>query len=210
MSFQFSSADPVIVSGLPRSGTSVMMQMLAAGGVPVLSDGVRVPDVDNPQGYFEFEPVKKTRQDPRWLQQAQGKAVKVVHLLLLELPLSLHYHVILMRRAIEEVLASQRTMLQRLEKSGAGLPDNRLSSIYTEQIETTRRWLFSHPQFRTLEVNYIDCVRNPVMTAAAVNSFLGGRLDEEKMVRTVMPSLYRNRSVRASSSGHDANCGPAF
>ena len=210
MSFQFNSADPVIVSGLPRSGTSVMMQMLAAGGVPVLSDGVRVPDVDNPQGYFEFEPVKKTRQDPRWLQQAQGKAVKVVHLLLLELPLSLHYRVILMRRAMEEVLASQRTMLQRLGKSGAGLPDNRLASIYTEQMEMTRRWLFSQPQFRTLEVNYIDCVRNPVLTAAAVNSFLGGRLDEEKMVGTVMPSLYRNRSVRTSPPEHDANCGPAF
>src|SRR5271157_5533474 len=101
-----------IVSGLPRSGTSLMMQILAAGGMPILTDGVRQPDAENPRGYFEFEPVKRTREDPGWLSAAQGKAVKMVHLLLLDLPDLFTYRVILMRRPMAEILASQRIMLQ--------------------------------------------------------------------------------------------------
>src|SRR5947208_15012411 len=102
-----------IVTGLPRSGTSVMMQMLSAGGLPPLTDGLRQPDEDNPRGYFEFEPVKQIRRDTAWLQLAVGKAVKMVHLLLPELPLDQNhrYRVIMMRRDLSDVLASQNKML---------------------------------------------------------------------------------------------------
>src|SRR3569833_79554 len=110
-----------VVSGLPRSGTSMMMQMLAAGGMPMLTDGVRGPDPDNPRGYFAFGPVKRTPQDARWLAGAPGKAVKVVHSLLPALPGGYEYRVLFMLRDMHEVLASQDTMLRRLGRCGADL-----------------------------------------------------------------------------------------
>ena len=103
-----------VVSGLPRSGTSLMMQMLAAGGIPLLTDGVRTPDLDNPRGYFEFEPVKQTRQDPSWIPTAVGKAVKMVTVLLRDLPPEFDYRVILICRDLDETVASQKAMLHRL------------------------------------------------------------------------------------------------
>jgi len=110
-----------IVSGLPRSGTSLMMQMLAAGGLPPLTDGERTSDESNPRGYYEYEPVKRLRTDRSWLPQAQGRVVKIIHLLLRELPVEgqFQYRVILMKRPIEEILASQRAMLQRASKAAA-------------------------------------------------------------------------------------------
>src|ERR1022692_2693155 len=92
-----------VVSGIPRSGTSLMMQMLAAGGMPVLAGELRAPDEDNPRGYFEFEPVKRTKRDPAWLREAPGKAVKVVYLLLRDLPAGYDYRVIVMRRDLNDV-----------------------------------------------------------------------------------------------------------
>src|SRR5450432_3057856 len=108
-----------VVSGLPRSGTSLMMQMLAAGGMPLLTDQIRAPDQDNPRGYFEFERVKQIKRDQAWLGSAVGKAVKIIHLLLYDLPPNRNYRVIFMRRNIEEVLISQRKMLQRTARQPA-------------------------------------------------------------------------------------------
>src|SRR5665213_1543473 len=121
-----------IVSGLPRSGTSLMMQMLAAGGIPPLTDQQRMPDENNPRGYLEYEAVKQLRNDRSWLANARGKAVKIIHLLLSELPNdgSLTFRVFLMQRAIDEVLASQRKMLARDGKAGAALADETLARIY--------------------------------------------------------------------------------
>src|SRR5260221_40938 len=103
----------VVVSGLPRSGTSLMMAMLQAGGVPVLSDGLRAPDADNPNGYFEFEPVKQLRTDHTWLASAQGKALKVVVPLLFHFPELFDCRVLFMERNLDEVIASQLAMLAR-------------------------------------------------------------------------------------------------
>ena len=103
-----------VVSGAPRSGTSMMMRMLAVGGIAPLTDGVRVPDTDNPHGYYEYEPVKRTKADDSWLGQAAGRAVKMVHLLLRDLPADRSYRVILMRRDLTEMVTSQRRMLERL------------------------------------------------------------------------------------------------
>ena len=134
----------VIVSGLPRSGTSAMMQMLAAGGMPVLTDGRRGADADNPAGYFELEAVKAIARDPGFLDRAAGKAVKIVHAMLNHLPIDRDYRVILMRRDRDDVLMSQRKMLDRHGRAGAALADVQLKAIYGSQLQQALRWLADH------------------------------------------------------------------
>ena len=186
-----------LVSGLPRSGTSLMMQMLLAGGMQVLTDHKRAADEDNPQGYWEFEAVKNTRASSEWLAQAQGKAVKMVHLLLMDLPGEGYaYRVLLMKRRMAEVLASQRVMLQRQGKSGAALSEARLAEVFAAQMARVENWLTEQPQFSTLPVDYNALITNPVPQATAINHFLGGRLDPEKMIEAVRPGLYRQRLAR--------------
>jgi hypothetical protein len=188
-----------IVSGLPRSGTSMMMQMLKAGGMPVLSDDIRKSDDDNPRGYFELDAVKRTRRDPSWLSGARGKVVKLVHLLLMDLPLrheaqDLSYRVIFLRRQMSEVLASQKTMLARQNRRGAALPDDRLAALYSEQLRQVERWLAERASsFSVLDVNYADVLTDPAAQAHRINIFLGGSLDETAMASAVDPSLYRNK-----------------
>jgi hypothetical protein len=182
-----------IVSGLPRSGTSLMMQMLAAGGIPVLTDGQRAADPNNPRGYFEFEAVKRTRTDQSWLTQAGGKVVKVVHMLLPSLPADREYRVIFMQRQLSEIVASQRAMLQQLGRPGAGLPDARLGEIFAQQLTEVFQWLASHPNFRILEVQHRKVIETPLGAAEEVAAFLGDELDVPRMVAAVEPSLYRQR-----------------
>ena len=182
-----------IVSGLPRSGTSAMMQMLQAGGMPILTDSRRPPDEDNPRGYFELEAVKRTKQDPSWLRDAAGKAVKVIHLLLPHLPPSHEYRVILMRREMSEILSSQRKMLDRHGRRGADLTDEHLAKVYGDQLETVVTWMRSRPNFVMLEMNYAQLVSDPEKHAGILNAFLGGHLAELPMIATVDRTLYRNR-----------------
>ena len=182
-----------IVSGLPRSGTSVMMQMLHAGGVPAVTDQIRTPDDDNPRGYFEFERVKQIRTDKSWLPDARGKVVKMVHMLLLDLPPEYTYRVVFMRRDLEEVLASQKTMLKRQGKTGAALADAQLMKIFNDQVEKVLKWTAERPNFRVLQVNYRDLISDPTSQASQINEFLGGTLDEPAMAAAVDPKLYRNR-----------------
>jgi hypothetical protein len=184
-----------IVSGLPRSGTSLMMQMLAAGGIPPLTDHQRAADESNPRGYFEFEPVKRLRSDRSWIEQAQGRAIKVIHLLLRELPTDgqFIYRVILMYRPMAEVLASQRAMLEREGKVAAA--DAVLAKIYQSQLEQTDQWLVTHSAFSVLHIGYHAIVENPASAANEINDFLGGGLDITAMVTVVDPLLYRQRST---------------
>jgi hypothetical protein len=182
-----------IVSGLPRSGTSLMMQLLGAGGMPILTDGERGPDPDNPRGYFELEAVKDTRRNPAWLADAAGKAVKMVHVLLYDLPAGYSYRVILMKRKLEEVLASQRAMLDRQGKKGANLSPAQLMAVYQKQLSQLEDWLSKQDHFRWLTVSYNDLVAEPGEPIEAVNQFLGGGLDCGAMCRVVEPGLYRQR-----------------
>ena len=182
-----------IVSGLPRSGTSMMMQMIEAGGIPVLTDHQRTRDEDNPKGYYEFEPVKKTRDDPSWVPAARGKVVKVIYSLLYDLPLEYEYRVIFMERNIYEVIASQTRMLQRTGKKGANLSDDRLAELYKAQLGKFNHWIRNHRCFTVLPVNYSSIVESPQLLAAKINTFLGGGMDTDAMVRAVDPSLYRNK-----------------
>src|SRR5688500_11050209 len=132
----------------------MMMRMLAAGGLPPLTDGLRAPDSDNPHGYFEFEPVKRTREDPAWVPQAVGRAVKMVHLLLRDLPPGREYRVLLMRRKLDEMVASQRRMLARLGRDPGALSDERRAAIFRAQLDETEAWARTQPHMRCLRVDY--------------------------------------------------------
>ena len=191
-----------VVSGLPRSGTSLMMQMLAAGGVPPLTDAQRAADPSNPRGYLELEAVKRLKMDRAWLPQARGKAVKIIHLLLPELAgappdehgAPLNFRVVMMRRPIVEIVASQRAMLARQGKASAAIPDAQLARLFTDQLARVERWLEGRPEFQVCAVPYPELIAQPGETAARLNAFLGGGLDEPAMVRAVDPSLYREKA----------------
>jgi hypothetical protein len=189
-----------IVSGLPRSGTSMMMQMLAAGGVPALADNVRRPDEDNPRGYFEFERVKQVDSDSSWLDEAKGKAVKMVYRLLYDLPPDRVYRVVFTTRALDEVIASQEVMLERHGKAGAGLADPRLMEVYRRQLEQVMTWLREQPAFSVLTVDYRDVLRDTERAVQELNRFLGGRLDTQAMLQVPDWSLYRQRGNAAAAA----------
>ncbi len=190
--------EPVIlVSGLPRSGTSMAMKMLAAGGVEVVADGIRAADEDNPRGYFEDERVKALGEsrDKSWLRAARGRAIKVISYLLKDLPTENNYKVIFLRRDLKEVLASQGKMLERRSE------DNDASDEQMLEIFESHLWridyLFKHAaHFERLDLRYAEVVAEPRRAAERINAFLGGRLDLEKMVEAVDPQLYRNRAEK--------------
>lgn len=184
----------IIVSGLPRSGTSMLMQMLAAGGVPIFSDAHRVADEDNPRGYYEHEAAKRLSQDKSWLSDAGGKAVKIVAQLLPHLPADTPCRVILIERDLDEVLASQRKMLVRSGKPGTTLAVDRLKTVFSKQLESVARVLASRPAAQVLRLQHAAILRAPKQAAAEINQFLGRNLDEAAMGAAVDLSLYRNRS----------------
>ena len=172
----------------------MMMQVIEAGGVPALTDNLRTRDEDNPQGYYEFEPVKKTKEDPSWVPGARGKVVKMVYRLLYDLPDDQEYRVIFMRRNIDEVLASQKIMLQRSGKQGAAISDERLKELFVGELEEFEHWIATRKNFSILSVDYSDIVASPATQCKRINEFLGGILDGDRAAAAVDPSLYRNRS----------------
>ncbi len=181
-----------IVTGLPRSGTSMMMQMLDAGGLECLTDHERKADEDNPKGYFEFERAKKLRTDPMWLPEAQGKAVKIVAPLLPYLRGGFEYRIIFMERPMDEIMASQRTMLERMEKDGAALTEARLRSTFEQQLRQVDG-LLKNRKIKLLRVPYHAALEEPTKVAEDLRAFIGKELNPEKMSATVDKSLYRHR-----------------
>jgi Sulfotransferase domain len=181
-----------IVSGLPRSGTSMMMRMLETGGLPVLTDHVRTPDDDNPNGYYEFEAVKQTKEDPAWLEGSEGKAVKMVYRLLYDLPADRSFKVLFMRRKLEEVLASQRVMLDRHGMADS-VNEEQMEALFRSEIDAFYHWADKQSHLELVDVNYNQMQADPKAEVARVNRFLGGALDEDAMVAVVDQTLYRNR-----------------
>jgi len=184
----------VVVSGLPRSGTSMMMKMLDAAGLPIMTDHERTADEDNPKGYFEYERVKDLakEQDKSWVRGARGKVVKVISHLLAELPDENFYHVILMRRDVSEILASQNKMLDRRGEENP-IEDEKAKEQYLRHLVDVQYLARKRPNFEMIEVNYREALDDPLPFATAVNEFLGGRFDVEAMASVVDPELYRNR-----------------
>ena len=184
----------VVVSGLPRSGTSMMMQMLEAGGIAPLTDVERTADGDNPKGYYEYEPAKRLMTDRTWLPEADGKAVKVIAQLLPYLPPKPHqFRVIFMERDLGEVAASQARMLENLDKQGARLPEDKLKQAYAQQIAALKRLLGQHGSVATLWLAHADVLAEPEKMARRVALFLGRDMDEQAMAAVVDPSLHRQR-----------------
>ncbi|MEZ4513104.1 MAG: sulfotransferase [Chloroflexota bacterium] len=183
-----------IVSGLPRSGTSMMMKMLEAGGLLPLTDHLRTADVDNPKGYYEFERVKKLEEgDVAWLPEAEGKVVKVISALLKHLPDGYEYRVIFMRRNMSEILASQKKMLQNRGEATDVVSDEEIAALFDKHLQHIRHWIETHPNVSVLYLHYSDVLADPLPQARRVNAFLGNTLNVEAMALTVDPNLYRNR-----------------
>ncbi len=191
------ATDPIIVvSGLPRSGTSMMMSMLEAGGLELAVDGIRTADEDNPRGYYEFERVKDLAkvEDKSWLAPHQGKGVKVVSFLLQHLPEAYDYKIIFMRRSIAEVLASQSKMLDRRGESQSGPTDEDMASIFAQHLTKVEASIAQRPRCEVLYVDYRGALDSPVRAAEEVDKFLGKGLDVEKMAGVVDKSLYRSQA----------------
>ena len=189
----------VLVSGLPRSGTSMLMQMLEKGGVPVVTDKIRTPDPDNPKGYHEFERIKDLdkSKDKSWLGQYRGQVIKTISFLLQDLPLDLNYKVIFMRRNLEEVLQSQNKMLERNGAKNELVPDEKMRRNYEFHLKKVYYQLNSTPNFEVLYVEYSAVVEDPLPEATRINAFLRGGLNVTAMVSAVESSLYRNRQAAA-------------
>jgi hypothetical protein len=181
-----------IVSGLPRSGTSLMMQMLAAGGMTLLTDFERKPDADNPRGYCEWEPAKLLPKQPDRIDEAEGKAVKVISELLLSLPEGRDYKVIFMGRPLWEVLASQDEMLRRRGSSDLVAHDV-MSTAFEEHLDEVNAWFQKRADVAVCRVGYRRVVDDPVHSAKAIRDFLSLDLNVEAMVQQVDRSLYHKR-----------------
>jgi hypothetical protein len=184
----------IIVSGLPRSGTSMMMKMLDAGGLPILTDNLREADANNPKGYYEFERVKELPNgDYGWIPEAGGKVVKIVTGLIMNLPSDARYKVIFMQRAMKEVLSSQKKMLGRLGREDDKVEDEKMKKIYQEHLKQVNAWIAKQPNIEVLYVNYNTMLDNPLESLQKVNEFLGGDMDVKVMAGVVDKELYRER-----------------
>jgi hypothetical protein len=183
-----------VVSGLPRSGTSMMMKMLEAGGMEVLTDKIRTPDEDNPKGYYEFERVKQIATDQAWLPEAQGKVVKIISFLMLKAPSTYRYKVVFLKRALPEVLASQQQMLlRRGDKSPQD--DKRMAELYEKHLNQAESWLGSQPNVDVLYVPHRRAIAEPLAVAQDVARFLDAGLDAESMAAAIEPSLHRQKAT---------------
>jgi hypothetical protein len=182
-----------IVSGLPRSGTSLMMQMLHAGGLPVLSDGERKADTDNPRGYLEWERIKQLPKNPILIAEAEGKVVKVISQLILSLPSDHEYRIVFMQRPLPEVLKSQDEMLRRRGNADLVTDNSAVEEIFHRQLIEVNQWLAGQANIKVTRVHYHRVLREPTVVAEEVASFLEMPLDVGAMVRQVDGTLYRNR-----------------
>ncbi len=191
----------ILVSGLPRSGTSMLMQMLEKGGMPIVTDKIRTPDEDNPKGYHEFERIKEIDKtsDKSWLKDYRGQVIKTISFLLQDLPLDLNYQVIFMRRNIEEVLRSQNKMLDRSGTGGTLVPDEKMRQNYEFHLKKVYYRLAHTPNFQVLYLDYPAVVADPLDAAKRINAFLGRNLNVEAMAGAVESSLYRNRQTPAAA-----------
>lgn len=188
----------IVVSGLPRSGTSLVMQMLVAGGLEPFTDAARKADEDNPKGYYEHERVKGlgSQADKTWVNQAAGKVIKVISNLLTDLPPENRYRVIFVRRNLDEIIASQNKMLERRQESLAQ-DDRRTRELFEAHLARISNWIRCQPNFEVVEIAYSEIIASPGEAAERIRRFIDRDLDVEQMSKVVDPALYRNRKRQA-------------
>ena len=182
-----------VVSGLPRSGTSMMMKMLEAGGMEIMKDGIRKADDDNPNGYYEFEKAKELEKDTSWLKDAKGKVVKIISALLEHLPEKYNYKIIFMHRNMNEILNSQRQMLIRRGEPSDEVSDEKMSKMFLKHLQTVEEKLKKKSNIDVLPVHYNEFLEEPETHSKIVNQFLKISLNADNMVSVVDHSLYRHR-----------------
>jgi len=190
-----------VVTGLPRSGTSLGMQLLEGAGILPFTDGCRSADASNPQGYYEAEIVKTLPQDSAWLEEAEGRAVKVIHLLLPNLPLGRNYRVLLMERDLGAVINSQQLMLERLGRAGAALPEARLRQVYGAQLAQMEAWLAARPLVPLLRLGFEACLADPLDSAGQLLRWL--ELPHQPLDRQRLARLLKQRSPLNPSGNCD-------
>jgi hypothetical protein len=183
-----------VVSGLPRSGTSLMMQILEAGGLPVLCDGLRKADTNNPRGYYEYETVKALARDASWIGEAEGKVMKVVSLLLYHLPSDHRYRILFMTRRMDEILFSQSAMLDKLGQKNKGPEDRQMAQYYEKHLAKLEAWLPQQKHMEVLRCSYNALLDDPKPLLISVRSFLSEQLDLNRMLSVIDPKLYRQKA----------------
>ena len=183
----------VVVSGLPRSGTSMMMNMLVEGGMQAVIDNIRTADEDNPKGYYELEKVKQLDKDNSWIGECQGKVVKIISMLLKPLPTTYNYKIIFMRRKMEEILDSQRQMLVRRGQPTNTIADEKMAEMFNKHLKDIENLIASRPNMDCLYVSYNEVLENPLVNIESINDFLGGQLNRPAMLEVVDKTLHRQR-----------------
>jgi hypothetical protein len=179
----------VVVSGIPRSGTSLLMQMLNNGGMEILADDKRKPDISNPKGYLELEAVKKLAQDNSCLKNQTGKAVKVISHLLKNLPEEQKYKIIFMNRDMNEIIKSQQKMLNKNEKKYS----KELIKAFLKELKHVKQWIKEDPQKEMINLDYKKVVKQPMKAINKIIQFLGVPLDKQAMKEAIDPRLYRSK-----------------
>jgi hypothetical protein len=177
----------------------MMMRMLQSGGMEVVTDNIRKADEDNPEGYYEFEKVKEIKEDASWLDGVEGKVVKMASTLLYDLPSDRKYGLIFMKRNLEEILLSQRKMLER-KGAEDNIDDEEMRRLFSKHLEEIERWLSEQKNMEIFYMDYNDMLRNPKENVSILNRFLDNRLDVGRMIKVVDDSLYRNRKTSAIAS----------
>jgi len=183
-----------VVSGLPRSGTSMLMRMLEAGGIPAVTDGLRPADDDNPRGYFELEAVKRLPDEAAWVGEATGRAVKAVSALLERLPAGPRYRVLFLERDLREVLASQKTMLQRRGEPTDRVPDEQMASLFRKHVAGVLAKAEARDDMELLRLEHAAVLTSPQEAARRIDEFLGGGLERGAMAAAVDGTLWRQRA----------------
>ena len=183
----------VIVSGLPRSGTSMMMKMLNEGGLEVVTDNLRTADEDNPRGYYELEKVKQLDKDKAWVGECRGKVVKVISMLLKPLPADFRYKIIFMRRTMDEILASQKQMLIRRGQPTDTIPDEKMAEMFAKHLREIEAFIAAQRHFDCLYVSYNEVLESPAANIERIDRFLGGDLNRPAMQAVVDKALHRQR-----------------
>ena len=183
-----------VVSGLPRSGTSLMMQMLMFGGMEIMTDNSRAADENNPKGFYELEKIKGLEKDSAWVREAKGKVIKVVSPLLFRLPRGYEYNIIFMRRKLEEMLESQKKMLVRCGESTGELEDGKMRSFFINHLYDTQAWLRKQPHMKVLFIHYNELLKDPAAHSDKIGVFLNGAIDTKAAASAVDMKLYRCRT----------------
>ena len=181
-----------IVSGLPRSGTSLMMQILKAGGLELLADNIREADDNNPKGYYELEKVKSLMKDNSWLADAEGKVIKVIAQLIPFLHEDFEYRIIFMERNINEVVNSQNRMIDKLGGNRSTVNDEILKKTFLSQLEKVKAAI-KVKGYKTVFINYNSLIESSGQELNLLNTELGLDIDIKNASQQIDKSLYRSR-----------------